>query len=463
MLEQIFLHQKQYSLTLRRQDLDFRLDALQTLEDLIVTSQPEIIAALYQDFKKSEMESLLSEIQPVLNEIHLCKKNLERWMKPNAAPDAHGLPSTKSFIHFEPKGVCLIISAWNYPFQLAINPLIGALAAGNCVVLKPSEVAPATSALIARLLKSKFPEEHVRVIEGGPELTDKLLSLPFDHIFFTGSSVVGKTVMAAASKHLSSVTLELGGKSPTIVDSSASVAQSAEKIAWGKFLNAGQTCVAPDYVFIQEEVYEEFVTALKQKLEQFHGPAEKSCQDLTHIISRHHFERLQAMFDDAVAKGAKVLWGGHHDKHELYFSPTVLTSVDLYSTLMKDEIFGPLLPLFVYRELNEVIHFINDRPKPLALYIFSHSEITIERLMNETSSGRVCINDVIIQQSSSGLPFGGVGASGQGNYHGYYSFRAFSHEKPVLRQGWFGGFLRQIYPPYTSFKMKVVKKMTHLN
>lgn len=462
MLEQIFLHQKQYSLNLRRRGAEFRLEILQTLEELILKSQDEIVAALLEDLHKPEVETLLTEIQPVLDELHLCQKHLEQWMRPQPMPGSTGvLGPAQSFIHFEPKGVCLIIASWNCPFQLAFLPLVGALAAGNCVVLQPSELAPATSHLIATMLKSQFAEEHVRVIEGGSELSEKLLSLPFDHIFFAGSSQAGRRVMAAASKHLSSITLELGGKSPALVDNSASLELAAEKIAWGKLLNAGQTCVAPDYIFVHEEVSSEFMELLKSKLDELHGPSEAPCHGFTRIVSRHHFERLEKLLEDALEKGAHIIWGGCHDKHSLNFTPTVLTEVDPHSQLMKEEIFGPLLPVFVYKELNEVIHFINDQPRPLALYVFSLSDITIHRMTLETSSGGICINDMALQQISPGLPFGGVGESGQGNYHGYYSFRAFSHEKPVLQQGWLSRFLRPHYPPYTAFKTQILKKMMH--
>lgn len=461
MLEQIFLHQKQFSLKLRQEPVEIRLEYLSALEKMVRTHTEDIVQALRLDFAKPEAEVLLTEIYPVLHEIHYVKKNLKKWLKPRRASAPLGLTGTKNYIVHEPRGVCLIIGPWNYPFQLIIAPLIAALAAGNCTFLKPSEFANHTSALLQVLIKKTFSEDHVTLIEGDHETTQSLLEFPFDHIFFTGSTRVGKIIMAAASKHLSSVTLELGGKSPTIVDSSADLEQAAEKIAWAKFVNAGQTCVAPDYLLVHRDVYSEFKSHLIEKIETFYGKLDhqkKNSPDFARIISISHTERLSRLLTEAVKQNAEITYGGDIDIAHRYVSPTLIEKVDLHSTLMKEEIFGPLLPMIPFHEISEVLHFINDRPKPLALYIYSHSQMNIETLTKGTSSGGVCINDSVIHVGNVHLPFGGVGESGLGSYHGYFGFRAFSHEKSVFRQYWLGRFLRVIYPPYTAFKINLIKK-----
>ncbi|MBV2168693.1 MAG: aldehyde dehydrogenase family protein [Bdellovibrio sp.] len=462
MLEQILLHHKQFSLKLREEPLKIRLEYLSDLEKMVMDHTEDIVQALRLDFAKPEAEALLTEIYPVLHEIRYVKKNLKKWIKPQRVSAPLGLMGTKNYILPVPRGVCLIIGPWNYPFQLMIAPLIAALAAGNCAFLKPSEFTPHTSALLKVLIKKTFSEDHVTVIEGGVEMTQNLLELPFDHIFFTGSTQVGKVVMAAASKHLSSITLELGGKSPTVIDSTADLEQAAEKITWAKFVNAGQTCVAPDYLLIHKDVFSEFRSHLIKKIETFYGKSDhqkKNSPDLARIISVKHTERLAQLLKEAVKQNAEITYGGDIDIPHRYVAPTLIEKVDMHSALMKEEIFGPLLPMIPFHEISEVLHFINDRPKPLALYIYSHSEMNIEALTKGTASGGVCINDSVIHVGNVHLPFGGIGESGLGNYHGYFGFRAFSHEKSVLRQYWLGRLLRVIYPPYTAFKINLIKKL----
>lgn len=461
MLEQIFLHQKQYSLQLRKESLATRVAFLNDLERAILAYMPEIVAALSKDFSKPETETLLSEIYPVLEEIRFSKKNLKKWSKPRRVQSPLPLLTTKSYVRFEPRGVCLIIGPWNYPFQLIILPLVSALAAGNCAILKPSEITSHTSSLIKKIISEIFSEEHVKVIEGGVETVQELLQLPFDHIFFTGSTQVGKIIMTAASKHLSSVTLELGGKSPTIVDNTANIKIAAEKIAWGKFLNAGQTCIAPDYLFVHRDVLDEFRAEFVKQIETYFGKSaleRKNSPDYSRIASTRHTERLRLMIEEAVKGNAQVICGSDFDIQERYISPTVLEKVDSHSSLMKEEIFGPILPIIPFQHISEVIHSINEGPKPLAIYIYSHSELNIRDVLRDTSSGGICINESLLHFGNHHLPFGGVGASGMGNYHGYYGFRTFSHEKAILRQSWFGNFMRIMYPPYTQSKQNLIKK-----
>ncbi|WP_374073456.1 aldehyde dehydrogenase family protein [Bdellovibrio bacteriovorus] len=462
MTEQIFLHQKNFSLQLRKESLDVRFEHLAALDEMIEKNISEIAAALAQDFNKPEAETLVTEIYPVLHEIRHTQKHLKKWARPEKVSAPLLLAGTKNHVYREPLGVCLIIGPWNYPFQLLMSPLVAALAAGNCVFLKPSEFTKNTAALIAKLIKETFSEEHVTVVEGGPEKTQELLQLPFDHIFFTGSTRVGKIIMEAASKHLSRVTLELGGKSPTIVDSTADLEVAAEKIAWAKFVNAAQTCVAPDYLLVQQSVLNDFKKLLISKIDSFYGksPLEKrNSPDFARIITQKHTERLKHLIDEAVAQNAVLSYGGEVDLAARYVAPTLLEKVDPHSAVMKEEIFGPILPIMTYKEISEAIHFINERPKPLALYMYSHSEMNIQDVLKQTTAGGVCINDSVIHFGNPDLPFGGVGESGLGSYHGFYGFKTFSHEKAVLRQSWLGKLMRLIYPPYTPTKTNLFKKI----
>lgn len=461
MLEQVFLHQKKYSLELRKESLKTRLSHLSDLERLITDNQDEIVKALHADFAKPEAETLLTEVYPLLKEIQHAKQNLKTWTRPTPVEGGIAFLGTSNSIYREPLGVCLIISPWNYPLNLALSPLVGAIAAGNCVVLKPSEISRHTSAFLKKYIPQYFDSKHITVIEGGKETTEELLKFPFDHIFFTGSTRVGKIIMQAASRHLSSVTLELGGKSPVLVDESADLSEAAEKIAWGKFLNGGQTCVAPDFLLVQQSQWPHLKPLLIAAIERFYGkPQEqKNSQSLARMISANHAQRLKTMLDDAIAAGAELVYGGEHDIASHYIAPSILEKPDLHSTLMQEEIFGPLLPVITYNALPEAIQFINDRPKPLALYIFSQSRHNFEQILQETSSGGAAINDIIVQVGNHHLPFGGVGASGLGNYHGYFGFRAFSHERAVLKRRWGNAFVRRSYPPYSSSKLAFIKTL----
>lgn len=461
MLEQVFLHQKKYSLQLRKESLKVRLSFLEDLERLLTDHQEEIIKALHEDFAKPPAETLLTEVYPLIKEIQHARNKLRTWARPSPVDSGSALLGTKSYIQREPRGVCLIISPWNYPLNLALSPLIGALAAGNCAIIKPSEISRHTSAFLKKYLPLYFRAEHVTVIEGGKETTEELMKFPFDHVFFTGSTRVGKIIMEQASHHLSTVTLELGGKSPALVDESAHLQRTAEKIVWGKFLNAGQTCVAPDYLLVQKNQWPHLKALLIEAIEKFYGSREeqRTSQSLARMISKSHAQRMKTLLEDAVAAGAEVFYGGNVDVDENFVSPTLIEKVDLQSDLMKEEIFGPLLPVITYDSLPEAMDFINQRPKPLALYVFSESRHNIRDILAETSSGGVSINDTVIHVGNHHLPFGGVGASGLGNYHGYFGFRAFSHERAVLKRSWGHGLARRLYPPYTASKVGLLKTL----
>lgn len=462
-VEQIFLHQKNYSPVLRAETIKFRMDLLTTLEKMVDDHQQDFVQALYADFKKPETEVLSTEIYPLLSELAYVKKRLKQWIRvqPRGAPLS--LLGAKSWIQYQPRGVCLIIAPWNYPLLLSLGPVLAALAAGNCVTLKPSEHAPATSRLIADLVKKNFPEEVLSVVNGAVETTTELLKMPYDHIFFTGSTAVGKIVMKAASENLSSVTLELGGKSPAIIDSTADLHLTARQILWGKLLNNGQTCVAPDYLLVQDSVYAEFVDVFKETLTQIYGAtpeAIKKNRDIARVINASHFNRLREMLEESLSHNANLLCGGEHDLEDLYFAPTLIEKVNLEDRLMQEEIFGPILPIISFKEISEAIKFINGRPKPLALYIFSHGKWNVRKILRQTSSGGACINDLMLQVANHHIPFGGVGASGMGNYHGFFGFRAFSHERGVLKSSWLAKILRDtLYPPYEERKLNRLKQI----
>jgi aldehyde dehydrogenase (NAD+) len=429
-----------------------RIDRLLRLKRAVVARREEIAGALRSDLGKSATESELAEIHPTLDEINHAIDHVARWMEPTTVPTPLLLAGARSEIRYQPRGVVLILSPWNYPFYLSVTPVVAALAAGNCVILKPSEKAPATARLLAQLIADTFKEEEVAAVEGGPEVAERLLELPFDHFFFTGATRIGRKVMEAAARHLASVTLELGGKSPAIVDASANIAQAAERIAWGRFLNAGQTCVAPDFVFVHETRAEEFVAAVRSSLAKFYGKTEDqwaSSPDFARIVDGRSFARLQQVLERSIAEGARVEAGGSFDAATRYFAPTVLSGVATDSPVMEEEIFGPILPVLTFRERDEVYRYLERQPKPLALYVFSGKGSVIEEVLARTISGGVGVNQVVLQLANPELPFGGVGASGQGSYHGVFGFRAFSHERAVLVQRYPApiGFL---FPPYAG-------------
>ncbi len=450
-LQKIFEEQQKKALELKTESYKARKFRLKKLKKWILDNRSLIQEALYLDMHKSSAETDLSEIYTVVTELREAISHLRDWTEPGYLPSSLTYLGTTSWTVSEPKGVCLIISPWNYPFNLAIGPVVSAVAAGNTFILKPSEFTPKTSSLIKKMVSDCFSEEIGYVIEGDSTIAKKLLELPFNHIFFTGSSSVGKLIMKAAASHLSSITLELGGKSPTIIDQTADVADTVRKVAWGKWLNAGQTCVAPDFIYVHEKVAERFTAAIIQEA-QNRFPK----NDYTSIVSHHHLERLQSMLEDAMEKGAKIEWEGGIDKEKQKIYPVILSEVQDSMEVMKEEIFGPLLPIRKFKDLNDVIKQVNRRPKPLSLYIFSTSRKNIELISTSTSSGNLVINDCVLQFAHPSFPFGGINNSGFGKSHGKAGFLAFSNEKSVLKQRRGLTMARLLYPPYSQLKNKLI-------
>jgi aldehyde dehydrogenase (NAD+) len=413
----------------KTKSVSFRMDALNRLRHLIKSNEQSLMDALKQDLNKSEFDSFISEIGIVLEEIRFTMKHLKSWAKPRRVKSSLTGLGSKGYIYPEPYGVTLIISPWNYPFQLAVAPLIGAIAAGNCSIIKPSELTPKTSAILAKLISENFPQEYISVVEGGVETSTALLNEKVDYIFFTGSVAVGKIIMEAAAKHLTPVTLELGGKSPCIVHEDANLKLAAKRIAWGKFINAGQTCVAPDYLYVHSRVKEEFLRLFKDSVKELYGENIIQQGNFTKIVSEKHYDRLTSFLQNG-----HTYFGGSKDLHTLMIEPTVLLDISWKDEVMQEEIFGPILPILEFKDVSSVIGEINKRAKPLALYIFSDSAEVQDYILENVSFGGGCINDTVFHLSSPYLPFGGVGESGIGAYHGKGSFDVFSHEKSILKQ-----------------------------
>ncbi|TVQ58157.1 MAG: aldehyde dehydrogenase [Spirulina sp. DLM2.Bin59] len=442
--------QRDYFQTGQTRPYGFRRQQLQALATAIQGAQPEIKRALAADLGKSEFEAALTEISGALSEIKYTLKHLKGWMAPQRAATSIVQFPAQGEIWAEPLGVVLNISPWNYPFQLAMGPLIGAIAAGNCMILKPSELSPHTARVIADLIAQTFPPAYITVVEGDKTITQDLLKNRFDHIFFTGGTAIGRLIMAAAAPHLTPVTLELGGKSPCIVAPDAPLELTARRIAWGKFINAGQTCIAPDYVLVPPALKAPLLGQLRHWIREFYGENPADSPDYGRIISEHHWQRLRDLIDPA-----QVAMGGEGDDCQRYLAPTVLDGVGWDDPVMADEIFGPVLPILTYEGMDEAIAAINARPKPLALYLFSNDKELQNQVLSQTSSGGVCINDTIMHLGAPSMPFGGVGESGMGAYHGKFTFDTFSHRKSVLkRKFWLDLDLR--YPPYKD-KLKWLK------
>lgn len=429
-------------------DVRFRIAQLQKLKQAIASNQAAIMAALQADLNKPEFEAYFE--MNVVGEIDYAIKKIKSWTKPQqVSTPIDQFPATAKIVP-EPLGVVLIIAPWNYPFALIMSPLVGAIAAGNCATLKPSEISPHTSEIIASIIEKTFDREYIAVVEGGVESSQQLLAEKFDRIFFTGGTAVGKIVMAAAAKHLTPVTLELGGKSPCIVDRDVNLEYTAKRIVWGKFLNAGQTCVAPDYLLVDKQIKPQLLDCLKSCITEFYGEDPATSPDYARIINEKHFHRLQAFLQDG-----EIIIGGKADPENRYIAPTVLDNVNWDAPVMQEEIFGPILPVLEYPTIEEAIAQINGRPKPLALYLFSRNKTYQQMVLQQTSSGGVCLNDTVMQIGVDELPFGGVGNSGFGSYHGKASFDTFSHYKSVLTKSFlFDVPLR--YAPYKG-KMKLLK------
>jgi aldehyde dehydrogenase (NAD+) len=444
--------QRSYFATHATKDYKFRLSALKTLKKAILAYEDRICEALFKDFRKSQFESYATEIGIVLEEIGYHIKHLKRMMKPKRVATGIMHFHSKSFIINEPYGVILIISPWNYPFNLLITPLVGAISAGNCVVLKPADYTPQTSAVIARMIAENFSPEFISVFTGGRAVNQALLEERYDYIFFTGSTSLGKIVMEKASRNLTPVSLELGGKSPCIVDADANIAVAARRIAWGKFLNAGQTCVAPDYLFAHKSIKDKLLGELKKVIAGMYGDDPRTSPDFPRIVNAKQFTHLMKFLDHG-----DIIAGGVIDEVERYVSPTIIDNVRPEYPVMQEEIFGPILPVMTFDDIEEVIRYVNYNPKPLAFYYFSSSRRKQRYILSHTTSGGGCINDTIVHLANNNMPFGGVGNSGMGGYHGQYSFDTFSHKRSILRKSIFPD-LPVRYAPYKGkLKLKMLK------
>ncbi len=460
-LEALFYRQRQYHINhIKQSSATARIHKLKSLRQSLLNHKAQFHQAMQEDFAKSAAEVDLSEFFTTMHELNFAIKHLKHWLNTKKAKTPLSMIGSHSYIRYEPRGVVLIISPWNYPLQLVLCPLISAIAAGNCAMLKYSPLTPATNALIKSMLSEIFSQQEIAPIDGDENRVQQLLALPFDHIFFTGSTRVGKIIMETAAKTLTSVTLELGGKSPVIIDDTVDLKDAAEKIIWGKFINAGQSCIAPDYIWIDEKCKNAFIEQVINVINRFSkGLLDTRSPDYCRIINDTHFNRLKKLYDDAVAQGAKTICGGKFNAQDRYIPLTVLTDVTDQMAIMQEEIFGPLLPMLTYQSLeNDLLVKLSHYAKPLALYIFSRDVARQNKIINHSSAGGTVINNTLIQFTNPNIPFGGIGTCGIGNYHGFYGFKTFSHERAIVEQGKFNGF-RYFYPPYTD---SVKKWINHL-
>jgi len=443
--------QRAFFATGKTKDYDFRVSQLQKLSQLIKENEKLILEAVYRDLRKPAIEAFGSEILVTLSEIKYALKHLKTWMKPQKVGTPLNLFPSSSYIYAEPLGVVLIVAPWNYPFALTIQPLIGAIAAGNCAILKPSEHTPHTSSAIAKIINANFDPNFVTAIEGGIDTNQALLAEKFDHIFFTGGTAIGKIVMQAAAKHLTPVTLELGGKSPCIVDETCDLDITAKRIIWGKFYNCGQTCVAPDYLLVQKKIKPLLIAKLLEYVKVFFGENPQQSADFGRIVNERQFDRLVQLLGEG-----KILIGGQSDRGDRFIAPTLIDEVSPNSRIMADEIFGPILPILAYDQIAEAIAFVNAQPKPLALYLFSSNKQNQAQVLQSIPFGGGCLNDIIMHLGNPELPFGGVGNSGMGSYHGKSSFDTFTHYKSILKNS-FRFDLKWRYPPY-KMTLETLKK-----
>ncbi len=435
-MHDIFERQAATALRLRRSTAQERIAKIRKLRDAVIAHTEDWYRAAHADFRKPPGEVDLGEILPICIEANHAIRHLKNWMKPKRVWPSLLTLGTRSSVEYIPRGRCLILGPFNYPVNLTLGPLVSAIAAGNTVVIKPSELTPHLSGLMARVVREVFTEDEVAVVEGGSEVAQRLQALPFDHVFFTGSPAVGKQVMAAAAQNLTSVTLELGGKSPAIVDASANLRLAASNILWAKFTNAGQTCIAPDHVFVHESVKDDWLACCREVLKKAYGESlaqQQASPHLTHMVNERHTARVKALLEDAQFRGARVLLGGGVSEQACFVQPTLLDQLPAGSRVLEEEIFGPLLPVITFRSLDEVIDKINAGPKPLALYIYSQTPAHVDKVLMHTASGGACVNHALLQFLHGNLPFGGVNHSGMGNAHGHYGFKAFSHERAVVR------------------------------
>lgn len=453
-IKSVFNKQKEFFYLGKTNDINFRIDNLKRLKQVIKKNEDKILDALKKDLGKSNFESYATEVGLVYDEINKHIKNIKRWSKIEKTKSPIVYYPAKSYIYKEPYGVTLIIGPFNYPFQLVIAPLVGAISAGNTAIIKPSENTKNTSILLEEMINENFQEEYLKVVSPleGKEVVSYLLDLPFDYIFFTGSIRVGKIVMEKAAKNLVPVTLELGGKSPCIVDKDAKLELAAKRIVWGKFLNVGQTCVAPDYLCVHSSVKDKLLKLIVEEIHKQFGTEVKNSPDYSRVINTASLNRLKEYLNDG-----EIYYGGNFDITELYMEPTILTNVDVDSNVMTEEIFGPILPVIEFDNIQDIISFINKREKPLALYYFSENKKSINNILRSTTSGGVTINDTVIHVANGNLPFGGVGNSGMGSYHGKASFDAFTHKRSVMERGTFVEFNVR-FAPYKE-KINILKKI----
>lgn len=446
--------QREYFSTGETKDINFRIEKLKKLRDVLKSEEDKVFEALKKDLMKSSFESYVTEVAMVYDEINMHIKNIKKWSKKRRVKTPLVQFPAKSFIQLEPYGVVLIIGPFNYPFMLTMDPLIGAIAAGNTAVIKPSESAPETSKILKEILEKVFDEKYVLHVnpERGKEVVEELLKEKFDYIFFTGSATVGKIVMKAASQYLTPVTLELGGKSPCIIDKDCKLELAARRIVWGKLLNSGQTCVAPDYLYVHKDIEEEFIKKLEEEIKNQFGNNPLESEDYSKMVNEREFNRVLSYIDKE-----KLVFGGNYNRKTFQIEPTILKNVTWDDPVMEREIFGPIFPILTFENLDEVLRVVNSKDKPLALYYFSEDKNKIEKLLNSTSSGGVTINDTLVHVSSSYLPFGGVGNSGMGEYHGKYSFDLFSNKKGVMNRKTFLD-LKIRYAPFQN-KLTIVKKI----
>jgi aldehyde dehydrogenase (NAD+) len=431
----------------------WRIDQLNQLLNMLTEQEADFLQALNNDLGKCEFEGWVSEIGYTVSDITHTIKQLKKWMKPRKVSTPMVIQPAKSYQLPEPLGTILIIGAWNYPIRLIIGPLIAAIAAGNCALVKPSELCPACSSLLAKLIPQYLNNKAYKVQQGGVDETTELLKHNFDHIMYTGGDAVGKIVMRAASEHLTPVTLELGGKNPCIIDASADLDSATSRIVWNKWMNAGQTCLSPDYILIEKSQADSFIKALISKLGSFYGNSVQTNSDYGRIVNTRHLNRLVACLTDQ-----NVIHGGEYDLEGKFLAPTLVLNPDLDSSLMTEEIFGPILPIVTLDNIQQAIPFINHRPKPLAVYLYGNNRAFEQQLLSNTSSGNVCINDGMIFMANPNLPFGGVGKSGMGKYHGQAGFDNFSHLKTVMKRStWIDPALR--YPPFSKMKLSMIKKL----
>lgn len=454
-LPKVVAKQRDYFFSNATKGYEFRLNALKKMREAVEKKESALEEALHADLGKAAQESYMTEIGLVLAEFDLAIRKLRKWMRPKrvrtSLPDFPG----ESRIEPQPYGNVLILSAWNYPFQLTFEPLVGAMAAGNTILLKPSAMAPATSEVMADIVHAVFPPEYMEVVTGDHQANPDLLKQHYSYIFFTGGKAVGRLVLEAAVAYMTPVTLELGGKSPCVVDETADIASAGKRIAWGKILNSGQTCVAPDYVYVHRDKFQELLDAIEDALDAFYPDGALKADDYPHMINEKHYERVVSLM-----RGATIALGGHTNPQTLQIEPTVLTDVTWDSPVMGEEIFGPLLPVMVYDDLDEIIALMNTKPEPLAGYIFSENEPNIEKFTSRLVYGGGCVNDVVLHVASDTIPFGGIGASGMGRYHGKYTFSTFSHLKSVLRRPTFADNPLR-YPPFSDKKLTILRHLLH--